>query len=245
MEQPKLNILIIESYLGVKKDKDKEMKKLLNVLIALTSMFAATSSTAAVLVKNKDRTLLDHGGVLDRYVGLQNLQKLDHGNGVYWSIDGTSATVTSLTNTNMKEQFGVVDEQGYTYLINARNKPVQISSDSVGERFSFSLFSNQKRKQQQTVSEKTLCTPPDCLSKSERMSSWQIIDGKYEGDYIIAWQRDENEKATKGGDLVFRVSGVTTQHELPIPASVWLFVSGLLGIVTVKRRSIEECYVKA
>ncbi len=63
--------------------------------------------------------------------------------------------------------------------------------------------------------------------------SWLITGGQYEGDYVLAWEDLEHLGDRDYNDLVVRVSGVSV---VPVPAAVWLFGSGLLGLAAVARR---------
>ena len=76
------------------------------------------------------------------------------------------------------------------------------------------------------------------LNAEQTLATWvAITDGEFAGDYILAWEdlrflgdRDYN-------DLVVRVSGVS-HMAVPVPAAVWLFGSGLLGLLTIARRRV-------
>ena len=66
------------------------------------------------------------------------------------------------------------------------------------------------------------------------MVSWLITDGDYAGDYVIAWEDLKKLGDRDYNDLVVRVSGASV---VPVPAAVWLFGSGLLGLVGIARRN--------
>lgn len=65
------------------------------------------------------------------------------------------------------------------------------------------------------------------------MVSWLITDGEFAGDYVIAWEDMKRLGDHDYNDLVIRVSGVSA---VPVPSALWLFGSGILGLVAVVRR---------
>ena len=67
------------------------------------------------------------------------------------------------------------------------------------------------------------------------MVSWLITDGEYAGDYVLAWEDLKFLGDRDYNDLVVRVSGVAV---VPVPAAVWLFISGLLSLIVVSRRRV-------
>jgi hypothetical protein len=67
----------------------------------------------------------------------------------------------------------------------------------------------------------------------DHMVSWRITGGQYAGDFVMAWEDLPNLGDRDYNDLVLRVSGVTA---VPVPATVWLFISGLIGVAAIARR---------
>ncbi|MGB5517580.1 MAG: DUF4114 domain-containing protein, partial [Gammaproteobacteria bacterium] len=68
---------------------------------------------------------------------------------------------------------------------------------------------------------------------ADHMVSWRITGGKYAGDLVMAWEDLPHLGDRDYNDLVLRVSGVTA---VPVPATVWLFISGLIGVAGIARR---------
>ncbi len=65
------------------------------------------------------------------------------------------------------------------------------------------------------------------------MVSWLITEGEFAGDYVIAWEELKKPGGHDYNDLVIHVSGA---HVVPVPSALWLFGSGILGLVAVARR---------
>jgi hypothetical protein len=72
----------------------------------------------------------------------------------------------------------------------------------------------------------------------DHMVSWLVTDGQYAGDYVLAWEDLKLLGDRDYNDLVVRVSGVSNMPAVPVPAAAWLFVSGLLALVSVSRRRV-------
>ncbi len=81
---------------------------------------------------------------------------------------------------------------------------------------------------------------------NDHMVSWLVTGGKHAGDVIIAWEDLHGLGDHDYNDVVLRLSGVH-QHQhgggqpgvspVPVPPAVWLFVSGLIGVVGIARRN--------
>jgi hypothetical protein len=64
------------------------------------------------------------------------------------------------------------------------------------------------------------------------MVTWLITGGEAAGNYVIAW-----EDLPRGGDRDFN-DIVLEVRVVPIPAALWLFASGLLGLIGFARRKM-------
>ena len=210
-------------------------------LTALTGLIVLTFSqlTAANTLILPSPNEPDLASILGSEFGSGNLQRIDDDMDQYWTGAG-EITVTAVAKyAGYSQHFGFINESDdFTSLLYVPHMDAQSNSFNVavsGSPFRFGLDPSGSPLFSSVASENALCVGFFCAPGLDHMVSWLITDGEYVGDYVLAWEdlvllgdRDYN-------DLVVRVSGVSTQV-VPVPAAVWLFGSGLIGLAAFARR---------
>lgn len=210
-------------------------------LTALTGLIVLAFSqlTAANTLILPSPNEPDLASILNSEFGLGNLQRIDDDMDQYWTGAGEITTTAIAKYAGYSQQFGFINESDdFTSLLYVPYMDAQSNSFNVtesGSPFRFGLDPSGSPLFSSDASENALCVGFFCVPGLDHMVSWLITDGEYAGDYVLAWEdlvflgdRDYN-------DLVVRVSGVSTQV-VPVPAAVWLFGSGLIGLAAFARR---------
>ncbi len=65
---------------------------------------------------------------------------------------------------------------------------------------------------------------------------YQLTDGTMSGDLDLAVLAAAEDCCTNDNGIVFALSHSTTYNAVPVPAALWLFASGLIGLVGVARK---------
>jgi len=214
--------------------------KISTTLIGLTTLLISQVSAANTIIFPGfwEPGLIGSGGILDTEFGLGNLQRVDDDMDQYWSVVATEVSVTAVAkHAGFSQKFGFIDSSdNFTTVLNVPVMAAQSNTFNVsdsGSPFRFGLDPSGSPLFSSDPLDNVICGWFMCSHPKDHMVSWLITNGEYAGDYVIAWEdltflgdRDYN-------DLVVRVSGVSA---VPVPAAVWLFCSGLLGLVVAARR---------
>lgn len=211
--------------------------KLLGLLLLLSFGRSALANTL-VFPSPHEPNLLGHGGILDSAFGMANLQRIDDDMDRYWNVSAPEVEVTAVAKyAGFKQSFGFIDaNDDYTELLYVPYMNAQSNSFTIadsGSPFRFGLDPSGSPLFSSDPNDNIYCGWFRCTEARDHMVSWLITDGQFAGDYVVAWEDLKSLGDRDYNDLVVRVSGVSL---VPVPAAVWLFVSGLLGLVTVARR---------
>lgn len=214
------------------------MKKLTTLagLIAISfSQFC--SANTLILPSPNEPDLIGSGGILDNVFGLANLLRIDDDMDHYWSVTGTEVGVTAVAkHAGYSQDFGFIDNDDsftsllYVPFMNGQSNTFNVADS--GSPFRFGLDPSGAPLFSSDPSDNVACRWHRC-SEEDHMVSWLITGGQFAGDYVIAWEDLKHLGDRDYNDLVVRVSGVTV---VPVPAAVWLFVSGLTGLAVAARR---------
>jgi hypothetical protein len=204
------------------------------LLFVLSGFCSLTQAATTTIWPNPHEPgFISAGGTLDTIIGLSNLQRVDDNFDQWWAGPSIVDIQVIAKHAAYTQDFGYIDAlNNYTSLLSniTVNYGQTASFDTVnsGSPFRFGLDPSDAP----LFSSYANDNPDNGL---DHMVTWRITNGAHAGDYIIAWEdlyylgdRDYN-------DLVLHVSGV---NPVPIPAAVWLFVAGLIGLVGVARRKL-------
>jgi len=219
--------------------------KILTTLVGLTVLFFSQLSVANTLILPSffEPDLLGSGGILDNEFGLGNLQRIDDDMDRYWTVTGELSATAVAKHAGFSQNFGFIDsENNFSSLLYVPYMNAQSGSSTapfVGDEIRFGLTrgvmpSNAKKPLfSSDPLDNVFCGRFFCSHEKDHMVSWLITDGQYAGDYVVAWEDLKKLGDRDYNDLVVRVSGAAV---VPVPAALWLFGSGLLGLVTLVRR---------
>ena len=219
--------------------------KSVTALIGLAALFFSQLSVANTMIFPGFYEP-DLVSILDGEFGLENLQRIDDEQDQYWTVTGELSATAVAKHAGFSQNFGFMDSNDnfdsllYVPYMNAQSGSAQAD---IGSEIRFALgrgampLAGNKPIFTSDPSDNAICGWFFCSPDMDHMVSWLITDGEFAGDYILAWEdlrflgdRDYN-------DLVVRVSGVS-HMAVPVPAAVWLFGSGLLGLLTIARRRV-------
>jgi len=213
---------------------------LAGLAVLLLSQFAVANTL--ILPSFSELSLIGSGGVLDDVFGLDNLQRIDDEQDQYWTVTGELSATAVAKHAGFSQNFGFIDSNNnfdsllYVPYMNAQTGSAQVD---VGSQIKFGLtrgampLFGHKPIFSSAPLDNVICRWVFCSPELDHMVSWLITDGEYAGDYILAWEDLKFLGDRDYNDLVVRVSGVVV---VPVPAAVWLFISGLLSLLVVSRR---------
>ena len=212
-------------------------------LVALLLSQAALASTI-ILTNDWEPGLIGAGGILDNEFGLDNLQRVDDELDQYWRVIANEVTATAVAkHAGYKQNFGLINSDDhfssllYVPYMNAQSGVTTVPV--IGDEIRFGLTRGAKpgRGNKKLFSsdpnDNVYCVWFHCSGPYDHMVSWLITDGEFAGDYVLAWEDLKRLGDRDYNDLVVRVSGVSP---VPVPSALWLFGSGILGLVVVARR---------
>ena len=202
------------------------------ILVLLCGLMQfAQASTTTILPSPHEPDLVGTGGILDSIFGLGNLQRVDDDIDQWWTGSSKVDLLVIAKHAGYTQDIGYIDaDDNYTSLLsNITSSSDQTASfDTVnsGNPFRFGLDPSGAPLFSSFMDDNS-------DYGKDHMVSWLITDGEYAGDFVIAWEDLKYLGDRDYNDLVLRVSGVTP---VPVPATVWLFISGLIGIAGIARR---------
>ncbi len=221
-------------------EKEGVSVKKLTYLSGLVALFFSPLLLANTLVHPSEwePNLMGSGGILDNEFGLDHLLRIDDKFDQYWHVTANEVSVTTVaSHAGLSQNFGFIDgDDNYTSLLYVPFANAQTGTFTLAESgspFRFGLDPDGSPLFSSNPDDNVTCSWFFCSGSYDHMVSWLITEGEFVGDYVLAW-----EDLTKLGDrdyndLVVRVSGVSA---VPVPAALWLFTSGLLGLFTVLKR---------
>ncbi len=210
-------------------------KTFAGIIVLLFSQL--TMASTIILPSPGEPNLIGSGGILDIEFGLDNLLRIDDDLDQYWNVVAETVSVTAVAkHAGYSQDFGfITSDDTFTSLLYVPTMAGQSNTFTVadsGTPFRFGLDPSGAPLFSSDPSDNVLCGWHYC-SEMDHMVSWLITGGQHEGDYVLAWEDLEHLGDRDYNDLVVRVSGVSV---VPVPAAVWLFGSGLLGLAAVARR---------
>jgi len=212
---------------------------LLSSLAICLGWGTATAATTGIL-PGPETPLTGAGGILDQIYGLGNLQRVDDDLDQIWNpANGTAETTAKFASFN--EELGYIPDLNRDGNFNESFVPlftVPQGTNGIGLGGPSETFNSGDMNFVWALnpSGAPLWTSlPDQNSDSlDHMVTWLITGGQGAGNWVIAW-----EDLPGGGDRDFNDIVVEVSvNPIPIPAAVWLFGSGLLGLIGIARRKI-------
>ena len=199
----------------------------------------ASGNLTSIFPSPHEPDLTGAGGILDNSYGLGNLQRIDDDLDQYWYFSGNEITVNAVAkHAGFSQDFGFIDNNdNFTSLLLVPFMDNQTDTFTItdsGSPFRFGLDPSGSPLFSSDPLDNVICGRYHCSGPKDHMVSWLITGGEYAGDYVIAWEDLKKLGDRDYNDLVVRVSGASV---VPVPAAVWLFGSGLLGLVGIARRN--------
>jgi hypothetical protein len=216
------------------------VKQFTYLLAATVLTFSQYSMASTIILPSPNEVdLIGTGGILDNEFGLANVQRIGDDVDLFWKFTGQDATVTAVAKyAGYRQYFGFIDgNDSFTSVLYVpyMNGQSNTFSDAHSESsFRFGLKPSGSLLLSSDPSDNIFCQP-SCSVPQDHMVSWLITGGAYKGDYVVAWEDLTDLGDHDYNDLVIRVSGVTV---VPVPAAIWLFGSGLLGLAAIKQRRV-------
>jgi len=209
-------------------------------LVGLATLLICQLAQANTIIASSygEPSLIGAGGILDNEFGLDSLQRIDDELDQYWTILADEVTVSVVAKyAGFSQNFGFIDgDDDFTSLLYVNHAMGQENTFSIsdsGSPFRFGLDPSGSPLFSSAVEDNVFCGWYHCSNTYDHMVSWLITEGEFTGDYVIAWEDLKHLGDRDYNDLVIRVSGVSA---VPVPSALWLFGSGLLGLVAVVRR---------
>ena len=220
----------------------------LGCVLAITGLLFSSIASAALTPvmpgQGAEPDLATQGGILDRWFGLQNLSRVDDNLDQYWVNNGRVNVKTMGKWAGLTHSFGFFDSNGdFTSLFDVgrgSQKPAaHFGNTDSGSLFRFGLSAGN-----------TLWSsaPADNSDLLDHMVTWKITSSHNRnlvGAFVLAWEDLRGDSDRDFNDLVLLIKGdVDTQGfpgqaqsaVVPVPAALWLFGSGLLGLAATARR---------
>ncbi|HHJ35572.1 MAG TPA: hypothetical protein ENJ87_07390 [Gammaproteobacteria bacterium] len=214
----------------------KKLTCLVGLVVLLSSQLAVANTLISPSYWEPD--LIGSGGILDNVFGLGNLQRVDDELDQYWNVVAGEVNVTAVAKyAGFTQDFGFIDtDDNFTsllYVPYANDQSNTFSLAESGSPFRFGLDPSGSPLFSSAPEDNVFCGWFYCSGPYDHMVSWLVTDGEFAGDYVLAWEDLRKLGDHDYNDLVVRVSGVSV---VPVPAALWLFGSGILGLVAVAKR---------
>jgi len=211
----------------------------------LFSSLANASFTPILPNSGSEPDLAETGGILDHHFGLENLSRVDDDLDQYWQNNGRIDIKTLGKWAGFKQSFGFINAAGdFNSVLNVNNRSSRpaghVDRDDSGSIFSFALDPSGAPLWRSDATENS-----DLL---DHMVTWQITSSHNKnlvGAFVIGWEDLAGGGDQDFNDLVLLVKGDVALNSLPgapasavvpVPAALWLFGSGLLGLAAMSRR---------
>ncbi len=221
------------------------MKKIATgLLLGSLGMFLGGEAAVATTTEISPGALLDSaGGILDQIYGLGNLQRIDDDLDKIWSPAIATATTRAM-RADFAQEFGYIPDlnsdnvfdEAFVPLFTMPGVTYEIGLDGPGATFDSGAVDFLMALK--SGEEPLWTSQPDENSDSlDHMVTWLITgnEGNPEnvvGNHVIAWEDLQGGGDRDFDDLVVEVN----VGAVPIPAAIWLFGSGVLGLVGIARR---------
>ena len=187
-----------------------------------------------------EKNLDGPGGVLDTLYGLSNLTRIDDNFDQVWNPANGNAVakakyaayslqlgyirdMNGFDTANFQDLFSVSDPH-FDFLND--NDPSLTGNLAGGGNFVWALATG--------GATPTWTSMPSMNGGDDHIVTW-LIGGNSDsaGNYVIAWEDDNNLGDQDYNDLVVEVSGVAP---VPIPSAILLLGSGLVAMIGIRRR---------
>jgi len=222
--------------------KNFAMRLLISTLGILLGGGTAAAATTGI-EPGPETPLAAPGGILDQLYGLDNLRRIDDDVDQIWSPASGSATAVAKLADFTQDVGYIPDLNGNGFSDDSFVPLFSVpgSTDGIGlggpsgnlnsGEAVFVWALNPSGAPQWTS------RPSENSDGLDHMVTWEIIGGAGNniGNWVIAW-----EDLAGGGDRDFNDIVVEANvAPVPVPAAVWLFGSGLLGVIGIARRKVE------
>jgi len=200
----------------------------------LLTGLANAAPTTILPSANGEPDLAETGGILDNLYGLDNLTRIGHTQDKFWNNNGTIQVESLGRWGGSSQSFGYIDSSNtFTSLFivdrDNRTPSAQFLAADSGSVFRFGVdFS---------LTELWSSNTADNSDGIDHMVTWRVNSaqgGNGGAEYVIAWEGLRDGGDQDYNDLVLLVSGDISV--VPVPAAVWLFGTGILGLAAVARR---------
>jgi len=225
----------------------------IGLLLSSFGIFSGGGTAAAAttgILPGPETPLVGPGGILDQIYGLGNLQRVDDSgvlpNDQIWFNPGTGFAQAQAKFANFAQDFGYIPDLNGDGNFNESFMPLFSVPSGTNGIFSSGPSDNLVGGPVNFIwalnpSGAPLWTslPDQNDDLLDHMVTWLISDNEERpnnvvGNYVLAW-----EDLPGGGDRDFNDLVVEASvAPIPIPAAVWLFGSGLLGLIGFARRKV-------
>ena len=209
----------------------RKSRRYLPILLLCGACSFAHAATTTIMQSPHEPDLIGAGGILDAHFGLHNLRSIDNNFDQKWAGLSNVDIAVVAKHSAYTQDIGYMDaSNNYVSLMGnitaGSGRSASFNAVNSGSPFPFGLNPSGS-----PVFSSFMKGNPD--NGQDHMVSWLITGGEHAGDFVIAWEDLPHLGDRDYNDLVLRVSGVTP---VPIPATAWLFISGLIGVIGIARR---------
>lgn len=218
---------------------------LFGMLAVLTTGFSAAHATTIKSGFYGEPDLATPGGILDSFFGLASLERLDDATDGLWMSGGTLDIFSIGKYAGFDHDFGYLDgDDLFTSIIDNPDGSDSASFDipDTQSPFRFTLKANRDKLLWSSLAD-------DNQNSEDHMVSWLVLEGEYAGSFVFGWEDYRGLGDRDYNDLVLVISGIDLYGGpiggdpndipgVPVPAALWLFGSGLLGLVGLLRRRV-------
>jgi hypothetical protein len=197
---------------------------------------AATTGT----LPGPETPLVGAGGILDQIYGLDNLQRVPDGSDEIWAP--ATATATAVAKfADFTQEVGYIPDLNGNNIFDDSFVPLFTVPDSTDGIDLGGPTASLSSGDVDFIWALAPSGAPQWTSRAsqnsddlDHMVTWEIIGGPSAGNWVIAWEDLPGGGDRDFNDIVLEVSFAP----VPIPAAVWLFGSGLLGLIGIARRKV-------
>ena len=220
------------------------MKKIaIGLLLISFEIFLAGGTAAAAttgILPGPETPLVGAGGILDQIYGLGNLQRVDDDlDQIWFPANGTATTTAKFASFTQDVGYipqsndGMFNNADFVHLFDVPGGTNGIGLGGPSGTLNSGIV-NFIWALDPSGAPLWTSLPGQNSDSLDHMVTWLITGGQGNtaGNWVIAWEDLPGGGDRDFNDIVLEVNVAP----VPIPAAVWLFGSGLLGLIGIGRR---------